>query len=350
MKKINIFILAIVALLGFNSCTDDDTTIVAQAISAPELIVPDTGTSIILTDANATNPALTLVWNEADYGTSLAISYKVELAISGTAFETPILGGTTNEQFITWTVEQLNTVAVAAGLTPFSEGDLEVRVISSIGSPAVQEQTSNTLVFTVTPYTSELPQIGVPGNHQGWDPPTAPRLASPEFGATNYEGYVWLDGGYKFIAPDDSGNYAWGNTDWGDDGSFSGILVEDGESNCEAPTAGYYFIQADTAELTYSATQYSWGLIGSATPSGWDSDQDMTYDAASKTWTITLDLTADEIKFRANDAWDWNYGDDGADNILENGAANIVVPAAGNYTVVLDLSKPREYTYSLTLN
>ena len=76
----------------------------------------------------------------------------------------------------------------------------------------------------------------------------------------------------------------------------------------------------------------------------------MTYDAASKTWTLTVDLTAEEIKFRANDGWDWNYGDTGADGSLENGGDNIPVPAAGNYTVVLDLSNPRAYTYTLTLN
>ena len=78
----------------------------------------------------------------------------------------------------------------------------------------------------------------------------------------------------------------------------------------------------------------------------------MTYDPVSKTWTITLNLTAEEIKFRANDAWAWAYGDNGADGSLESvgGSANIAVPIAGNYTVVLDLSTPRGYTYSLILN
>ena len=57
-----------------------------------------------------------------------------------------------------------------------------------------------------------------------------------------------------------------------------------------------------------------------------------------------------KLRFRANDAWDWNYGDTGADVLLDLGGDNIAVPTGGNYTVVLDLSNPREYTYSLTLN
>lgn len=41
------------------------------------------------------------------------------------------------------------------------------------------------------------------------------------------------------------------------------------------------------------------GIIGSATPSGWDSDTDMTYSIENRCWTITTDLTDGEIKFRA---------------------------------------------------
>ena len=90
--------------------------------------------------------------------------------------------------------------------------------------------------------------------------------------------------------------FNWGNIDWGDDGSTSGVLLEDGESDIIATAAGHYYITANTGELTYSETLYDWGIIGSATVDNWDSDQDMTYDPVSKTWRITLDLSAEEIK------------------------------------------------------
>ena len=91
---------------------------------------------------------------------------------------------------------------------------------------------------------------------------------------------------------------------------------------------------------------YQWGIIGDATPNAWnDPDTDMTYDAGTSTWRITLDLVVGQMKFRANDDWAWNYGDNGADGSLENDGDNIVVDTAGNYTVVLDFSTPRAYTY-----
>ena len=206
----------------------------------------------------------------------------------------------------------------------------------------------NLVDFTISSTLIVQPKIAVPGNHQGWDPGSAPLLAASSATTTDYEGYVWLDGEHKFVAPDNNGVFAWGNVDWGDDGSFSGLLLVDGEVNCSA-SAGYYFVQVDTNTLTYSENQHNWGVIGSATGS-WDNDQDMTYDSVAKTWSITMDLTAEEIKFRSNDAWDWNYGDSGADGSLEIGGDNIAVPTAGNYTITLDLSVPRAYTYSLTLN
>ena len=349
LNKISAGFLAVVAFVGFNACSDDDNLIIATPEGGPQLVTPASGTAIVLSAANEQNVATTLVWNDADYNAQTAINYSVEIALAGTDFATPIAGGSTNERFISWTNQQLNDVSIAAGLNPFVAGDLDVRVISSIGAQDAQQQISDVITLNITPYTTSLPKIAVPGDHQGWDPATAPRLASSEFGATDYEGYVWLETEYKFVAPDDAGNFAWGNTDWGDDGSFSGVLVEDGESNVQA-SSGYYLVKVNTGDLTYSAAQYSWGLIGSGTPTGWDSDTDMVYDAASGTWSVTLDLTAEEIKFRANDGWDWNYGDTGADGSLENGGDNIVVPAAGNYTIVLDLSNPRAYTYTLTLN
>jgi hypothetical protein len=350
LNKISAGFLAVVAFVGFNGCSDDDNLIIASAQGGPELVTPATGTVIILSAANEQNLATTLVWNDADYDASVAINYDVQIALSGTDFATPIAAGSTNERFISWTNQQLNDASIGAGLSPFVAGDLDFRVVSSIGTQDAQQQISAPITLNITPYTTSLPKIAVPGDHQGWDPATAPRLASSEFGASDYEGYVWLETEYKFVAPDASGNFAWGNLDWGDDGSFSGVLTDDGESNVPA-TPGYYYVQVDTENLTYSASQYTnWGLIGSGTPTGWDSDNDMTYDPATQTFSITIDLTAAEIKFRANDGWDWNYGDTGADGALDNGGDNIAVPAAGNYTVVLDFSNPRAYTYTLTLN
>jgi hypothetical protein len=42
------------------------------------------------------------------------------------------------------------------------------------------------------------------------------------------------------------------------------------------------------------------------------------------------------MKFRANNNWDFNFGDTGADGTLEAGGTNI--STAGTYLITLDLS------------
>ena len=193
-----------------------------------------------------------------------------------------------------------------------------------------------------------MPKLAVPGNHQGWDPPTAPRIASSGFGETDYEGYIWLDGEFKFVAPNAAGEFAWGNTDYGDDGSFSGVLVETGESNAST-AAGYYRVKANTTTLTYSVEPTSWGIVGAATPGSWDNSTALTYNTTSKKWEGIVVMTAGEFKFRANNAWDINLGGDNDDDTYMNyGGPNLSNGADGTYLVELNLNNPREYTYTLT--
>lgn len=184
--------------------------------------------------------------------------------------------------------------------------------------------------------------IEVPGAHQGWDPATAPQLASVN-GDGIYEGYVWFPEAANEFKFTQGG--AWTNN-WGDP-EGDGTLVADA-GNIIAGEAGYYRLVVDLNALTYTMTLTDWGVIGSATEGGWDSDQNMTYDATTGLWSATLRLSAGEIKFRANDGWDLNYGDDGADGILEAGGANIAISSGGTYVISMKLGTP-DYTYFIEM-
>lgn len=179
-----------------------------------------------------------------------------------------------------------------------------------------------------------------PGGYQGWTPADAGFLASPKNDG-KFEGYLnFKDANTEFkftVGPN------WDNN-FGDDGA-DGTLEPNG-ANIKVAAAGFYRVEVDVNARTYKVTKTDWGLIGSATADGWNSDQNMTYDAASGAWTITTSLKAGEVKFRANDDWGLNYGDDGKDAILEAGGANIAIPADGFYTIKLFLDKP-DYTYSI---
>lgn len=343
-NKFRIVLITLLSL-GFWSCEDEQELLFSTPSAEFAILTPDAGTAVVLTPELGTNPALTVTWQDADYGTPTAVTYTIEIAKTGTDFSDLIEAATTNNTTITWSVLELNGAAVAAGLMPFEQGGLDIRVRANTGTTDSQPTYSDVRTVLITTYSTESPKLAVPGNHQGWNPPTAPRLASSGFGETDYEGYVWLDGSYKFVGPDGSGNFNWGNTDWGDDGSFSGVLAETGESDCTA-TAGYYRVQANTTLLTYSTTPTVWGIIGAATPGGWDNSTALTYNSTTMKWEGIVTMTAGEFKFRANNAWTINLGGDPAEMTYDG--SNLSVDAGGTYLVELDLSNPREYTYTLT--
>ena len=192
----------------------------------------------------------------------------------------------------------------------------------------------------IHPIKSTYPVIYVPGSHQGWTPASAPVLASTKSDKT-YEGYVnFKDASTQFKFTEGPN---W-DVNYGDDGA-NGTLDKNG-ANIVAADAGYYKLNVDLNALTYTMVKTVWGIIGSATADGWNSDQKMAFDAATGLWSMKIDLKVGEIKFRANSGWDINYGDDGANGILEGGGANIPITAAGTYTVTLKLGAP-DYTYTV---
>jgi hypothetical protein len=81
-----------------------------------------------------------------------------------------------------------------------------------------------------------------------------------------------------------------------------------------------------------------WGLVGDATENGWDGPDMEMYETSNDVYELYADLLGNQMKFRFNEDWGQNYGDDGADGSLNSGGANIVIPGDGVYHVVLDLN------------
>ncbi len=80
-----------------------------------------------------------------------------------------------------------------------------------------------------------------------------------------------------------------------------------------------------------------WGIVGSSVPNGWTGPDVEMHDLGGNRYAVYVQLTAGEIKFRYNEDWGQNYGDNGADGTLEPGGANIAIPADGTYYVEMDL-------------
>lgn len=92
--------------------------------------------------------------------------------------------------------------------------------------------------------------------------------------------------------------------------------------------------------------QSDWGLVGSGTPNGWGSSDDIElFQTGTNQYAVYANLLSGEIKFRFNEDWGNNYGDDGANGTLESGGSNIAIAAAGTYYVTMNLNNN---TYTIT--
>lgn len=360
--------LVLLSLIIVASCTVEDVEDrpVIEAIDEPVLAAPATGSSYLLNFENSTKLAERFVWSEANFGGDVEVTYTVEMDVAGNGFESPVtLGSVISDNNLAVNGETLNNAALSLGGEAFSPMDFEVRVKATVGDMSMF---SNTTPINVTPYTTEAPRIYMVGNFlnasgygNDWTPADAVPLAASGPGQNDYEGYVYINvenPEFKFLPTNTSFDGDYG--DAGDtNGGFTEEIVQEGESNAGTPdgTGGYYLVKVDTEALTYSLQKItSWGVIGNATPTGWDSDTNMTYNPQTKLWSVTLNLTAQQspdngLKFRTDDKWDFNFGDTlPADGILDVNGNNISVPEDGNYTIVMDLSNPRAYTYSLNKN
>lgn len=90
-----------------------------------------------------------------------------------------------------------------------------------------------------------------------------------------------------------------------------------------------------TAQTTYTTV----GIIGSSTLKGWDASTPMKPARGNDPhqWQVTLPLSQGEVKFRANNSWDVNWGNSPFPlGIAVPGGANIPVPVAGSYEVTFN--------------
>lgn len=329
MKKILKLSLILIGLITI-SCSDDIQDVGPVATeSGINLINPTSGFNMVLDGSKLNQVATAFVWSDTDNNASSSIDYTVEAALSGTDFAAPLSLGTTSNLFLDVTIGNLDTTAKALGIQPLTEGVMDIRVTSANG-------TSNIITIKVTPYQ---PNWGIIGSatQYGWDNSTD-MIYNPQTG--KYSISVYLNSGEFKFRLDNS----W-NVNYGDDGN--NLSLESGGANIPLTTAGNYTIVLDIANLAYTITPIvdAWGIIGSATPTGWDNDTLLDFDSLTNTYSMIIDLVPGEFKFRLNHDWGTNYGDNGNNLSLDLNGSNIPVAAEGTYFITADFSG---LTYTIT--
>ena len=206
-----------------------------------------------------------------------------------------------------------------------SWGKLQTMVIPGAGTWIV------TLDMNNLRYSFAKPVLYMAGDANGWS--HIDYLSSEN--AVNYTGFMYLNqNGFKFCSQPN-----WDGTNYG--GAFFG---QESDNIIMDETEGYYKVDVDLSTKKYTLTPITTiGIIGSAAPNGWDSDEDLTYVPYNKDtkeggyWEAkNIKLKAGECKFRANDAWDMQWGFDGEKFVFSNNAPQKqFVPEEGTYDIKL---------------
>ncbi|MDQ2720055.1 MAG: SusE domain-containing protein [Bacteroidota bacterium] len=359
-----IFCLFVVLLL-LASCKKEGAQFFIKNGSFPAGGLTASSDSVLLTKSTESDTAITFKWPASDFGQKPVVSYTLQIDVpADTSGSTGwgkaknfSVGNALSYMFIG---KDLNNLLISLGLSGGNKSETVVRIKADVpqntGSPSsIASAYSNTLVLQVTPYNLSL---FIPGAYQGWSPPTAPLLNPVAGRAGLYEAYEYMPGSgpqyFKYTnAPD------WNHTNYGDGGN--GTFSTDGNAGgLSVPDGGYYEVTADFNKNTWTATKTTWGIIGDATPGGWSNDTQMTYDVVNQVWKVTCDMKHNgSFKFRANNAWNIDFGIDNKGNLVyaDNpffgytaNLNNLSVPADGNYTITLDLHISGVYNYTLVKN
>ena len=205
-----------------------------------------------------------------------------------------------------------------------SWGKLQTPVIAGAGTWIV------TLDMNNLTYTVGKPVLYMAGDANGWA--TNDYLAGED--GVHFTGFMYLNqNGFKFCTQPE-----WKGTNYG--ANFD--TAPDAANITMTEAAGYYKVDVDLDSKSYVLTPITTiGIIGSASPNGWDSDVDMTYVPYNKDtkevngyWEVkNITLSAGEIKFRANDDWAISWGGE-LDNLTTKNGGNITVEA-GTYDIKL---------------
>jgi hypothetical protein len=337
-NRLKLIIPLVAIAMSFSMCEDAKDPILTGAVSDPK--INSSLQAIVIDKSNIESGILSIEYSAAVYNTNLGVASQLELAQTGTNFTPAVnlglpVDGKGNNTFAV-TYKALNAALTALQLEPNVAKNLEIRV-KTYGKAdlngvvgEVMPVYSSAVAVTITPFEPQPSYIYTVGEFNGWDNANGPTLISLLDNGI-YVGYLnFPNANSEFLLLPVSGSW---DHKWGSDDNTN--LIVDGGANIKSPGAGYHKITVHIPDLTIEMIPYSWGVIGSATPTGWDSDTDMTWNHETLRWELTITLTGgNEFKLRLNNGWDMNYGI--TDGVVTTGGDNISVAESGTYLITFD--------------
>ena len=364
--KITKYFLSMAAALGMIAgCQKPDMVQIAAPEDVVAPVLEAVEGPIEITPSNMVDGKVAFTWSLADYGVMTQVNYSLEAATAANPdTKVTITSGIT-----------ANAAAIEAGkisseieyeaLNAILFNDLKLNdgvaeevlftIASKVGEYAPVYSNSVAVSCKVTAAEKQYPKLTVAGSYayNNWTPGKGQFVFDFEGTDAKYSGVI--DFGedvsalqFKFVGE------AWGNNEFSVPAGETQApeaaelpLVAGGGDNISAYTTHRFYsltLDKNTPKVIKNFSFNSLGVIGDATPTGWDADTDMQFNADKQRFYVDLTLIDGTIKFRADDAWDVNWG--GADGVLVANGDNVAV-SAGDYRIYVNLNDPANPTYEL---
>ena len=357
MNTLKYFFISAIAALSLVACDNDGDFLTVNAGDGTTL--NGNSAEIVLDYDHADNLALTLYWSENGQLTlsnplvaapDNAIINSIQFSDAEDFTKVVTIQANAGQFDMQFTHKELNNVLGRLGFEGGVKAPLYIRICSALGVniPATY---SNVMKITVTPYVIDM-SVGVVLSSGMED--TGLTLASPNSDGI-YTGFVGAAGWFNYYLQEGDG------TVWGNDGVVGTPFMmskADTKWNFWYPgITGCYWTVVDTNKMEWSAL-----LISELTISG-DVNGEMVYDRKANNWIYTFNASASgtinvkiegvgkqyNISTGTDDAAavDTPIGFSGnADNLQFGTSAStiaVAVPSAGELSIVLDLSNPKEF-------
>ncbi|MFT3739074.1 MAG: DUF5114 domain-containing protein [Breznakibacter sp.] len=358
MNYIKSYIIGLSCLFAITACEKEGDKMILSGLEASQLTT--TETDVVLNTDNHSSLVLSLVWNSStltvsDQSVGIPSGFPIVMlqASATSGFETVA----ESQKTVTsqaYTGSELNTLAKNLGLTPDVASPLYFRIQSKFG-PNTDPVYSNTVSVNVTPYLIDMSILYVLDKDQAQ---TLATLYSPASDG-EYTGFMAATSWMNLYFREGDG------TTWGNDGVSGTAFVLSNDASTMwngwfPGNGGCYWITMSTSDKAWTAT-----LLPEISVSG-DVSASLAFSTSLKLWSGVITTTSDNAKIRLSSAaklYNSTTGTDDAAAVattihfaesqsgvldMAGAAGDINVPAAGTYTLKIDLTDPTQWTYTLT--
>lgn len=357
MKTMKYLFAVIATLIAFTSCEEDGDKIYLQSLSGNELMAStdevklnaDVAQQIVLSFAWTDQ---TIAISDENVGTAVKVVTSLEASLSED-FSGTVSRTETTSLSHAFTGAELNTIANTIGATIGQSNAVWFRLGSATGTN-IPSAYSNAVQVNVMPYEMDM--------HTGIILDASKNATGKTLYSANadgiYSGFMTANAWENFYMREGNG-IVWGNV--GDDGGGTPFVLssEPTQWNMWFPNAeGCFHVTVNTKEEEWSALHVSSLAVGGLV----DGEITMTFDKTNGQWLATF--TADAPGSRtitisgqgelfnastgtdAGNATDIAFAMEGENLVLAEtaGSVNVEVPQAGECTLRLNLSDPKNCT------